>query len=119
MRLKQSALLYVPKLTSADGQLLRSFLARSVAFPGVDPPAAPQLLEQQLEACTCAAAMQDSYLACHDAYQLLPVSSCTAPDAAVQRQAAELMLLNKPLTISNQLKTQGTSWILGMCHPSC
>ena len=58
----------------------------------MDPPAAPQLLAQQFEACTCAAAMQDTYLACHDAYQLLPVSSCTASDAAIQRHAAVPML---------------------------
>ena len=60
---------------------------RSVLLPGMDPPAAPQLLEQQFEACTCAAVMQDNFLACHDIYQLLPVSSCLAPDAAMQRQA--------------------------------
>ena len=59
-----------------------------MASPGLDPPAAPQLLEQQYEACTCVAAMQDTFLACHDTYQLLPVSSCLAPDAAIQRRAA-------------------------------
>ena len=50
----------------------------------MDPPAPPQVLEQQSEACSCAFAMQDTFLACHDNYQLLPVSSCLAPDSPLQ-----------------------------------
>ena len=57
----------------------------SILLPaGVDPPASPQVLLQQSEACSCVLAMQDTYLACHDAYQLLPISSCLAPDSPLQ-----------------------------------
>lgn len=52
---------------------------------GVDPPGAPHILEQQFEACSCAFSMQDTFLACHDDYQLLPVSSCLPPDSSLMR----------------------------------
>ena len=52
---------------------------------GLDPPGAPQLLEQHFEACSCAFTMQDAFLACHDDYQLLPISSCMAPDSSPKR----------------------------------
>ena len=32
--------------------------------------------------------MQDTFLACHDDYQLLPVSSCLAPDSSLMRCAS-------------------------------
>ena len=52
---------------------------------GPDPPGAPQLLEQQFEPCSCAATMQDTFLACRDNYQLLPLSSCLPPDSSLKR----------------------------------
>ena len=68
-----------------------------MASTGADPPAAPELLEHQFEACTCAVTMQDTFPACHDAYQLLPVSSCEAPDGGIQRHAAQHMQCFCPL----------------------
>ena len=85
---------------------LTSFSRSCVASAGVDPPAAPQLLGQQFEPCSCAAAMQETFLACHDAYQLLPVSSCEAPDGAVQRHAAQHM--QRIISAHTWLAFQGT-----------
>ena len=55
---------------------------------GLDPPGAPHILQQQFEACSCAFSMQDTFLACHDDYQLLPVSSCLPPDSSLMRCAS-------------------------------